>query len=172
MALIHFTTEEVREKISRAIRVYEPRVQGMHERQRKRIQEHREWREKENARYESELKAWEDNKESTIKKRVEEELRDQESFWWWQTKRTRAEIEATVRSTTFFVGRPRYPFYGPLLWPCFEMSHTERSMNFCLQLQEKLANHDPERLVGLTPAELEMIEPDEDTTDMGAVAEQ
>lgn len=158
MALIYFTTEEVREKISRAIRVYEPRVQKAHERKKKRIKEHRKRHEKEKASYESELKSWEDNKEATIKKRVEEELREQEIIWW-RAKRTRAEIEITVKATTIFVGRPHYPRYSPLLWPHFEISYAERAMSFCLQLRDSIVNYDSERLVGLTLDEVGMLDP-------------
>lgn len=172
MALIHFTTEEVREKISRAVPIYEPRVQAEIEDREKRYRDHRTRYEKQQDQYDADLAEWEAKKEATIKEKVEQELLDQNSFWWWQHKRTRAEIEDSVRRTTFFVGRPHYPIYGMFLWPRFEKSLAERSLNFCLQLREKLDNHDPERLVGLTPAELEMIEPDENTSDMGAVAEQ
>ena len=171
MALIHFTVGEIRGMLAAVLPGYQAQYEGLKEEYEKKLASYKKRRDA----YWAERDAEPKRREELLRARAKEDFEKQES---WRDKhpirsffggkwKTEEEFYEHHKRTTIW---PYSPFYFDFMLRPSCPEHSR--LTFCQDLSKKLSDYEDDRVVGLHPGEVEILNPDENTSDMGTASEQ
>ena len=172
MALIHFTVGEIRKMLASALPEYQAQYDSLKFEYEKKLASYEKLRD---AYYKAQAEEPR-RREGILRERAKEDFEKQESlrakhpirfFLFGCARKTEEEFYQYHERRTVWIGG-HIPYNLMIRPVCAEHS----CLTFCQDLSNKLADYEDDRVVGLHPGEVEILNPDENASDMGTTSEQ